>query len=134
MEAVVPQRQSRPVVLIAEDEYVIAAELASWIENSCLSPLGPVASVQAGRDLLDKVDRPAAAILDIQLRGEKVFPLAQMLQTRGVPFIFMTGYDRCILPAEFSDLPLVSKPTSERQVLSVLHQVMQRSGQSGASA
>src|SRR5580658_6688453 len=64
-----PHPQTYPAILIAEDEYVFAAEMAAWIEEYCLNPLGPVSSVQAAKDLLDTVDRPDAAILDIQLRG-----------------------------------------------------------------
>jgi CheY-like chemotaxis protein len=119
-----PRPQPYPAILIAEDEYVFAAEMAAWIEDYCLNPLGPVSSVQAAKDLLDTVDRPDAAILDIQLRGENVYPIARILRTREIPFVFVTGYDRCVLPPEFRDIPLVSKPTTERQLLPVLQQMM----------
>jgi CheY-like chemotaxis protein len=119
-----PHRQPHPSILIAEDEYVFAAEMAAWIEDCRLHPLGPVSSVQAAKDLLDTVDRPDAAILDIQLRGENVYPIAQILRTRQVPFVFVTGYDRCVLPPDFRDFPLVPKPTTERQLLPVLQQMM----------
>ena len=50
------------------------------------------------------------AILDVNVAGETVYPVAQILKRRNVPFIFSTGYGEGTLPAEYRDCPILSKP------------------------
>ena len=66
--------QSCPTVLIAEDECLFASLLEAWIEDRKMKPLGPVTSIQDARDLLEEFGKPDAAILDIDLHGETIFP------------------------------------------------------------
>jgi len=56
------------------------------------------------------------ALLDINIRGELVYPLAQMLAKRKVPFVFVTGYDRAELPYDYQDHPFLAKPYSFEQL------------------
>ncbi|MCJ8521867.1 hypothetical protein MUU54_24395, partial [Rhizobium tarimense] len=56
------------------------------------------------------------AVLDINLGGERSFPVAEILRNRGVPFMFSTGYGRNGLPAELSDAPVLSKPFSPKEL------------------
>jgi hypothetical protein len=51
-----------------------------------------------------------AAIVDVNLQDEMVFPLARILRARKIPFLFTTGYDRTSIEAEFQDIPLWEKP------------------------
>lgn len=98
------------VVLVAEDEYMIATELASELVSAGAVVLGPVASLDGALDLIEDADHIDAAILDVNLRGEKVFPAAEMLEKQGVPFFFATGYDQAIIPQRFSSIPRIEKP------------------------
>jgi DNA-binding response OmpR family regulator len=75
---------SRPAILIAEDECLFASLLEAWIEDQEMKPLGPVSSVQAAKDLLEEAGNPDAAILDIILHGETVYPIAKILMDRKV--------------------------------------------------
>lgn len=120
-------RERHPSVLIAEDEYIFAAALEAWVEDCNMRPLGPVSSVRAAQELLESFDKPDAAILDINLLGEMVYPVAETLHARDVPFIFVTGCG-CSLPPMFHDVPLLSKPATEYQILPVLHRIMRRGG------
>jgi DNA-binding response OmpR family regulator len=82
--------------------------------------LGPAASVERAMTLAngEKVD---CAVLDVNLNGEMVFPVAQRLRARNVPFIFVTGYgDPSMWPAEFRDADRLSKPVQSAELLAVV--------------
>ncbi|RST87474.1 response regulator [Aquibium carbonis] len=104
-------------ILIAEDEYLLAAELAQFFESVGATVLGPASDVPAARTYLDEAD---AAILDINLRGSTVFPIADELFLRGVPFVFFSGTDGSSLPDRFRFVGSLPKPVSWQHVLSVL--------------
>jgi hypothetical protein len=55
-------------------------------------------------------ERIDAAVLDINLHGDMTYPLADALRSRGVPFLFATGYDDGHLPPEYADIPRCEKP------------------------
>jgi DNA-binding response OmpR family regulator len=61
-----------------------------------------------------------AAVLDINVGGAVIFPVADVLQRRGIPFIFATGYGSKTLPPRFSDSPTLSKPFSYEALAEVL--------------
>lgn len=97
--------------LVVEDEYLIAADLIVMLELAGATALGPVAHVQHAMDVLVKPDLLLdAAVLDIHLMGETVFGAAQILLTRSIPFIFVTGACSATLPEEFSHAPRLEKP------------------------
>ena len=72
-------------ILVVEDEYVIAADMARSLEDLGMTVAGPVASVADALGTIEREPAPDAAILDISLGGEKVFTLADTLLERGVP-------------------------------------------------
>ena len=110
--------QRPPVIMVLEDEFLIALQLETWLKSSGFLPLGPVPTVSAAEDLLDIVERPDAAVLDINLRGRSVLPIAEELEARRVPYIFVTGYDRAVLPMKFRDAPLLTKPVDMDKLIS----------------
>src|SRR4051812_39965235 len=92
--------------LVVEDEYLIAADLAASLEALGVEVLGPAASVKDALTLLEKADGQLdGAVLDVNLREERVFPVADLLKSRGVPFIFTTGYDAVAVPEAYADAP-----------------------------
>lgn len=97
-------------VLIVEDEYFLADETRRLLEDAGAVVAGPVASVREALMLLDE-ERVDAAILDIHLGDELVFPVAEELNSRGIPFVFATGYDRSLIPSRYSGFALCEKPT-----------------------
>ena len=58
----------------------------------------------------------SGAILDINVGGQMVFPIARLLRQRGIPFIFSSGYGTGRLPPEFHDVPMLSKPFEEPEL------------------
>lgn len=98
-------------VLVVEDEYFLATELKRALMDA------GAASVQLSGDLLDGArevvaDGYAFALLDLNLRGDFAYPLADILTRRGVPFGFMTGFDRKHLPSRFAQVAYWQKPIS----------------------
>ena len=97
-------------ILVVEDEYVLAQDLQRELEDAGAEVVGPVPSIAGAMALLDAGAAPDAAILDVNLGGEMVFPLAEALRERGVPFMFATGYDAWSLPQAFAEVPRCEKP------------------------
>jgi DNA-binding response OmpR family regulator len=98
-------------VLVAEARYLIASEIAQMLGNLGCEPVGPVPDVEAGLRLLREDRVPlGCALLDVDLRGKSVFPLAVELRRRGVPVALATGYDRAAIPEAFGGYPRVQKP------------------------
>jgi DNA-binding response OmpR family regulator len=97
-------------ILVVEDEYMLAVDLKQELLDAGAIVVGPAASLSKAIDLIKTTDRLDAAILDVNLRGEAVFPAADMLVERGVPFILTTGYDRTLIPSRFTGAPTCGKP------------------------
>jgi two-component system, response regulator PdtaR len=80
-----------PRILIVEDEYLIAMELESLLTAAGYKVIGPATRVDAALSLL-KAERPGAAILDVNLAGQWVTPVAEVLRAMSVPFVLASGY------------------------------------------
>jgi len=105
-------------VLVVEDEYLIAADLTASLESLGLKVLGPAASVGEALSLVEKNwDRLDGAVLDINLRDERVYPVADVLMARGVPFVFTTGYDAVAMPSTYACAPRYEKPVDKTQLV-----------------
>uniref|UniRef100_UPI0035C96A83 response regulator n=1 Tax=uncultured Sphingomonas sp. TaxID=158754 RepID=UPI0035C96A83 len=107
-------------ILIVEDEYLLANDLHNALRTAGVAVLGPVPSVAAALSMIAAEAMIDAAVLDINLRGEMVFAVADALRARGVPFAFATGYDQAVVPDRFADAPRVEKPLKGRQVKAAL--------------
>ena len=107
-------------VLVVEDDYIMAEDLKAELEGIGAEVIGPVADLAGALDLLASGPLPDAAVLDINLGGEMVFPLADTLRDRGVPFVFATGYDEWSIPEAYAHLPRLEKPLDMRQVAQAL--------------
>lgn len=98
----------RPI-LIVEDDYFIANDLQRDFTNAGFRVVGPVASLAKALGIVE-VKEIAGAILDINLDGEKVYQVADLLIERGVPVVFVTGYERPSIPDRYRDVQLCLKP------------------------
>ena len=96
-------------ILVVEDEFFIADDIARALTSLGAEVVGPAADLKGAKALLSEgsIDW---AVLDINLQGEMVYPVAQALQERSIPFIFATGYDRASIPSGFADVPHWEKP------------------------
>jgi len=114
------QRLEGSRILVVEDEYFLADDLCQTLAASGAEVVGPAASVEEATALLAGDAAIDAAVLDVNLRGDMVFPVADALRERGVPFAFATGYDQWTLPERFTDSPRVEKPFKGPKVAAVL--------------
>ena len=97
-------------LLVVEDEYLIAADLADVLTGQGANVIGPAGSIKDALDMLATERQIDGAILDINVRGERVYPVADALRARGVPFVFATGYDSWVIPDAFANVPRLEKP------------------------
>jgi DNA-binding response OmpR family regulator len=97
-------------ILVVEDEYMLADELRRELARAGAVVLGPVPTVGMALDLLAREADLDGAVLDVNLGGDPVYPVADALAGRKVPFIFVTGYDAQALPPRFAHIPLCEKP------------------------
>ena len=107
-----------PVVLLVEDEYLIASALQLLFEQGGARVLGPVARVAEALELITSGQHLDCALLDITLGEEAVFPVADSLIERGIRFAFLTGYERSALPPRYRELPYLNKLTAPDVLLS----------------
>ena len=103
-------------ILLVEDELLVAMAVENVLRDEGCAIIGPIGRVEpalkaAREETLD------AAILDVNLAGEHVDPIAQALAERKIPFMFTTGYDRSMLPAEHADRPTLAKPFRPAQLI-----------------
>jgi ActR/RegA family two-component response regulator len=100
-------------LLVIEDDYLIAAALERALEDRGAEVVGPAGSVEGALRLVEaEGDRLDGAVLDINLRDERVYPVADALAARGVPFVFLTGYDAQVIPDTYAGVPRSEKPVS----------------------
>ena len=102
-------------VLVVEDEQLIGLMLADVLEEFGSAVLGPVATVSEAIDLVDSGD-VTAALLDLSLRGETVYLVADRLAEQDIPFVFITGYSRGALGLRHAGAALLTKPFGPRQL------------------
>jgi len=109
---------------VVEDESLVAMLLETILEDMGCSPVGPAASVEEGLDLAAGGEPLDAALLDVNVAGRQVFPVAEALRSRGVPFVFSTGYGEGGLPDDWRGHPTIQKPFSEAAVRQALMKAM----------
>ena len=108
-------------ILLVEDDYFIADAMLGVLEDAGATVLGPVSSVKEALALLDGEPEVDSAILDINLNGEMVYPVADALTALGIPFIFATGYDEAAVPPAWRHVMRCEKPVNAAAVARALH-------------
>lgn len=106
-------------ILVVEDEYLLADDLSDILTGAGALVIGPCATVADAVAHAGTADFDAA-ILDVNLRGEMVFPVADALTERRIPFIFATGYDQWSLPDRFADAVRLEKPLKAAKIVATL--------------
>ena len=96
-------------VLLVEDDVLIGMDLEDELTDGGFDVVGCARSVSEARSLLDR-RRPDAAVLDIHLHGETTFELAEELDARGVPYVFLSGNGSDALPEALRERTLLTKP------------------------
>ncbi|WP_260596628.1 response regulator [Sphingomonas endolithica] len=107
-------------ILVVEDEYLLADELAQELTDAGAEVLGPAPTIELALQALKEGPAPDGAILDVNLSGVSVFPLADTLIERGVPVVFTTGYDPDSFPVRFANVPKCNKPINISRITAAI--------------
>ena len=107
-------------ILVVEDESLVAMLLETMLEDLSCQPVGPIGDVEEALAAIEAEDTLDAALLDVNVAGREVFPVAAALKAKGVPFVFSTGYGEGGLPDEWKGHPTIQKPFTEAAVRQAL--------------
>jgi DNA-binding response OmpR family regulator len=110
-------------VLVVEDQYFLAGDIARALAAVGAEVVGPVPDLDRGLALSRSQDLDAA-VLDINLRGEDVYRLAEELMRKDVPIVFTTGVDSTVLPAAFVQVPRLEKPIQLSDLIRTLSDLL----------
>ena len=108
-----------PRLLVVEDEYLIRMLLEDMLGDLGYSVAAAVGSIAEAREFASTGEFNAA-ILDVNLDGQEIFPVADILAERSLPFVFVTGYGERSLPERYRDRPALQKPFQAEQLNSAL--------------
>lgn len=112
-------KTARLRVLVVEDESLVAMFLEDVLEDLGYQMVGPYSRVEAALTAAQAEDFDVA-ILDVNVNGQAIFPVAETIAARGIPFIFSTGYGQKSLPEEYRSRPTLDKPFLPGDVEAVL--------------
>jgi|SRR6185312_2053826 len=111
-----PPRQNLGLrVLVVEDEMLVALLLQEMLAVFGCAVVGPVGRLQKAIDMA-KREALDLAILDVNINGREVYPVAEVLAARGIPFVFATGYGKGGLRPTYRDCPTLQKPFREYEL------------------
>lgn len=103
-------------ILVAEDEFLLAAQLEDELHAAGCVVLGPFTSVAAAMQACG-TEQFDLALLDVNLRGEMIYPVIDELRLRGLPFVLLSGYSAANLPERLRTMPRVAKPHESATLL-----------------
>lgn len=104
-----------PRILVVEDEYLIRMLLEDMLADIGYELAAGVGTIAEASELAAAGDFHAA-ILDVNLDGKEIYPVADILAERGVPFVFVTGYGERSLPEAYRNRPALQKPFQADQL------------------
>lgn len=111
-------------VLVVEDDYFWADELSAGLRRVGVAVLGPTGTITSALDLLAPEPDLDAAVIDMNLRGERADPVADRLLELGVPVLLVTGYETATLSPAYAALPCLEKPVGLGPVLAALGRLL----------
>ena len=106
-------------ILVVEDDFIVAMDLAAQLRQSGYEVLGPCRSVAEALDVFDR-EEIDAAVLDINLGPETSEAVAVALKDASIPFIVASGYSPNQYPSIFMDIPALAKPIQTDRLVSLL--------------
>jgi CheY-like chemotaxis protein len=110
-------------ILLVEDEPIVAWLLNDILVDLGLAVVGPASSVNQALAMID-AESIDLAVLDVNLKGQMSYPIADVLVARGVPFVFSTGYDIGRLQAGYRTFPALQKPFHRAELTDTLAKLL----------
>lgn len=115
--------KSQPRILVVEDEYLIRMLLEDMLADLGYDVAGAVGTIAEASELAANGD-VSAAVLDVNLDGQEIYPVAAILAKRGLPFVFVTGYGENSLIDPYRDRPALQKPFQAEQLKAALEKLL----------
>ena len=112
-------------ILIVEDEVLIAMDVERMLIQEGCTVIGPVGTVARALNVIPggEID---AAVLDVNLGRERIFPVAELLVERKTPFVLVFGHSRESLPETLRDYPVIGKPYQRNELIDGLLRALSR--------
>jgi CheY-like chemotaxis protein len=110
-------------ILVVEDSPVVGPFTADILGDLGCQVVGPAPNMAAARELIEH-ESFDAALMDVHIRGERVFGLCEMLDAKGTPFILTSGYADWQMPEKLQDRPRLQKPYTIDQVQKALASIL----------
>ena len=110
-------------VLTVEDEMIVAWLLEDMLRDLGCSVIGPAGSVKQALAMIE-AEAIDVAVLDVNLNGEMSYPIADALAARGVPFVFVTGYDKGRILDGYQSFPVLQKPFHRSELSDILARLL----------
>ena len=110
-------------LLVVEDEYLIRMLLEDMLADLGYEVAAAVGTIAEASELAASGDFNAA-ILDVNLDGQEIYPVAEILAKRGLPFVFVTGYGERSLTEPYHDRPALQKPFQIDQLKAALDELL----------
>ncbi len=107
-------------VLIVEDEVMVSMILEDFVDDAGHAVAGTAATLDAALAMVADGRDIHCALLDVNLRGQQSYPVADALDARGIPYAFTSGYGSGGIDARFKDRPVLSKPIDMSQLTAFL--------------
>lgn len=111
-------------ILVVEDEALVALNLEDMLLELGCQVVGPVMRINSALETVGGDFSADLAILDVNIAGAPVYPVAEVLSRRGTPIVFATGYGRSGLPEDWQHCPVLQKPYTADDVLASIRQVL----------
>lgn len=108
--------------LVVEDEFLVSLDIAQMLASAGYEVVGPAGRIDEALRLVEGEDHLSVAVLDVNIAGQRIWPVARELRRRGVPFVFVTGYVEAHagIPPELSDAPVLPKPVDPDRFVSTV--------------
>lgn len=126
-DAAPPARLRGKKVFVVEDEALISMLFEDILGELDCEVVGPALNLKQALELARTADMDAA-VLDVNLGGDPIFPVAEILASRGVPLVFSSGYGASGLPERWRSEPTLPKPFTTDEVAAVLHALVRADG------
>jgi CheY-like chemotaxis protein len=112
-------------VLVVEDEMLVSLLIEAMLNDQACAIVGPFATVPEAVEaaMTEAID---VALLDVNIRGRKVYPVADALTARRIPFLFLSGYGKSAIPHDHPDWRVCSKPFRETDLVAMLSEQLVR--------
>jgi CheY-like chemotaxis protein len=108
-------------ILVVEDEALVAIALCETLQECGFEIVGPCSTVSEALNTIGSAEFDAA-VLDVNLNGEMIYPAAELLVERDIPFVFMTGYSLEGIDARFQRVRAMHKPVEREKLLGLFRQ------------